>query len=156
MEYVRTLLSNYFDLISFNNEKTIKEQTDTVTITTSFPFKSLCTKDGKQFYVLGISYWTAIHDTDISQRTYFLLFQPSTTDIHSQFLYYRNSFDRGLLFTRAINEPDRIECSPMLFIYPAMDYKKKYNETPLFLSLMSHEQINKIHQKFQEDFQQYL
>lgn len=156
MEYVKTLLNNYSAFINFENEKTIKEETDTLTIITSFPFKSLCTKNGKQFYLLGVSYWAAIHDTNISQRTYFLLFKPSAANIHSNFLYNKDNFDKGSLFTRAINETNRATCDPILFVYPAMEYKKKYNETPIFLSLMDQEQINKIHDKFQEDFQQYL
>ena len=157
MEYIKAIRANYFDLTDFENQNVIKEQDNHTTLIVSFPTTSLCTSTGVQFYVLGVSQWISNFDNIIKKVDSFLIYQPTDRSIWTNFYNHSRDFDRGSLFVKKILPGGKIiESSSIGFLEDAQKYMDKYNIAPLFLGLVSQEQISEAHDKFNEELMEYL
>ena len=156
MEYKEALLMNYANIVNFDTETHIEEHDSGSDTYISFPCKTAFTQKGKQFYILGVLKWILHVSGDIKSEVYFLIYEPTGKDMWQNFYYYDNDLDTGNLFVATLTKGKQVKHTPSMFFDGAMKYKKEHNITPLFLSLMSHDQISEIKKDLRDEFFSHL
>lgn len=147
MEYKESLLINYQKLLAWLIDKSVVIDEFPYKITTTFPMEILYTQSQIQFYVVAFEMYERLGESKKSE-CYFLLYEPNGENIYGNFSS-KDHFNPGRLFCASlsngeISDPGLADSIIYAFFERAIEYKDKYNITPIFLSLLSPEHVSKI------------
>lgn len=160
MEYRESLLQNYTHLIELFNDKSVVQEDDRNKWTTVFPCEPILSSKGNQFFLVACERTVSKQAEDETLELTCLLYQPG--DGFNGFLYgplfdYRPGELLVVSLSKGRIKEDILSNAYLYNFYQyAEEYHEIYGITPIFMSLLSHEQALSIRKKKDNEWMSLL